>query len=68
MVEHLEEFGARLVDGTDDGATTKRQSLQHSDALEATGAVQSTEQTNRQTYRGTCGDTYSQDKQSQRSH
>ena len=42
MVEHVEEFGGGLVDGTDDGATPRGQVLQQGDTLETRRAVQAT--------------------------
>ncbi len=40
MVEHLEELGARLVDGADDGSAALRQRLEQRQALVARRAVQ----------------------------
>lgn len=43
MVEHHEEFGTGLMDGTDDDTATRGQVLQQRYTLETGGAVQTTE-------------------------
>lgn len=40
LVEHLEELGAGLVDGADDGPPSLSQPFHQGDHLEAGGAVQ----------------------------